>query len=101
MNNDELILRQQHLQIRCAQLRLNLADQVVVLKKPLAVADQARKSAQWLYNNPQWPLGIILLMAALQPRRSIIWTGRLWWTWGVFKRTRAWLDQLPLQNRPN
>lgn len=99
MSNDELILRQQRLQIRCEQLRINLADQVEIFKKPLAIADQARKSMQWLHNNPEWPLGIILLMAALRPRRSIIWTGRLWWTWGMFKRARAWLAQLPLPNR--
>jgi hypothetical protein len=51
MNNNELLLRQHRLLLRSARLRLTLADQSQVFKKPLALADQARNSLQWLYRN--------------------------------------------------
>ena len=97
MSHDELALRQQRLLVRSAQLRLALAEQTQVFKKPLAVADQARTVLQWLYRNPQWPVGALLVLLVLRPRRAIVWGGRLWWAWGRFKRARAWLATRPLQ----
>lgn len=97
MNNDELILRQQRLQMRSMQLRLSLAEQVQVLKRPLAIADQTRKSLQWLSKNPKWPLVALLVLIVLRPRRSIIWGGRLWWAWSTTRRMRDWLAKQPLK----
>lgn len=97
MNNDELLLRQQRLLMRSSELRLNLADQAQVFKRPLAVADQAQAGLQWLYRNPQWPLGALLALVVLRPRRAIILGGRFWWAWGAFKRVRNWMATLPLQ----
>lgn len=99
MNNDELILRQQRLLVRSAQLRLTLAEQTRVFKKPLAVADQAQAGLQWLYRNPQWPLGTLLILIVLRPRRVILWGGRLWWAWKVFNRAQQWIATLPVQRR--
>lgn len=97
MNNDDLALRQQRLLMRSAQLRLTLANQTQVFKTPLAVADQARKVLQWLYRNPQWPLGALLVLVVVRPRRTIIWGGRLWWAWKTFKRARNWMAKPPRQ----
>jgi hypothetical protein len=97
MNNDELALRQQRLLLRSAKLRLNLTDQVQVFKRPLAVADQTQASLQWLYRNPQWPLGALLVLVVLRPRRAIVWGSRLWWAWRTFKRAQNWIAKLPLQ----
>lgn len=99
MNNDELVLRQQRLLMRSAQLRIALADQAQIFKKPLAVADQARSSLQWLYRNPQWPLGALLVLFLLRPRRVILWGGRAWWAWTAFNRARSWVTALSLQRR--
>ena len=99
MNNDELLLRQQRLLARSSQLRLALADQAQVFKRPLAVADQAQASLQWLYRNPQWPLGALLVLVVLRPRRAILWGGRLWWAWNTFKRAQNWIATIPLQRR--
>ena len=88
MNTDELVVRQQRLLLRSAQLRLALAAQVQVLKGPLAVADQARSGLKWLYNNPRWPLGVLLVLLVLRPRRIVLWGGRAWWAWASFKRVR-------------
>lgn len=97
MNNNELVLHQQRLLLRSAQLRLTLAEQTRVFRSPLAVADQARGSLHWLYRNPQWPLGALLILVILRPRRAILWGGRAWWAWAAFKRARKWIATLPLQ----
>ena len=97
MNNDELILRQQRLLMRSSELRIKLTDQVQVFKKPLALVDQARAGLQWLYRNPQWPLGVLLAIVVLRPRRAIIWSSRLWWAWNSVKRVKRFIAKLPIQ----
>lgn len=97
MSNDDLVLRQQRLLMRSIELRINLADQAQVFKQPLAVADQARAALQWLYRNPQWPLGALLVVAVLRPRRAIIWSSRFLLAWRSFKRVRNWISKLPMQ----
>lgn len=99
MNNDELILRQQRLVARSAELRLTLTNQGQVFKKPLAMADQAQAGLQWLYRNPQWPLGAMLVLVVLRPRRVILWGGRLWWAWKTFNRAQKWMAAMPRQRR--
>ena len=97
MNNDDLVLRQQRLVARSAQLRLALADQTQALKKPLAWADQVRKGVTWLRHNPQWPLGAVLVLVVVRPRRAIRWGGRLWWGWQTFRRARHWFESNSLR----
>lgn len=97
MNRDELALRQQRLLVRSAQLRLALADQAQVLRRPLAVADQAQHGLQWLYRNPQWPMGALVLLVLVRPRRAVVWGGRLWWAWRSFKQAQNWLGKRHLQ----
>lgn len=97
MKHDELVLRQQRLLVRSAQLRLVLSDQAQVLRRPLALADQAQSGLQWLYRNPQWPLGALVLVVLVRPRRAIVWGGRLWWAWKTFKQTQKWLTKQSLQ----
>ena len=99
MNNDELVLRQQRLLVRSAQLRLTLADQAQVFKRPLAVADRTQAGLQWLYRNPQWPLGALLVLVVLRPRRVIVWGGRLLGAWNTFNRVQNWIATLPVQRR--
>ncbi len=99
MNNDEILVRQQRLLVRSAQLRLSLADQTQVFRKPLALVDQARSGLQWLNRNPAWPLGALLTLLLLRPKRTLLWGGRLWWGWTTFKRTRSWVAALPVSRR--
>ena len=97
MSNDDLVLRQQRLLMRSVELRSNLTDQAQVFKRPLAVADQARAALQWLYRNPQWPLGALVVVAVLKPRRAIIWSGLFLLAWRSFKRVQNWISKLPMQ----
>jgi hypothetical protein len=92
MNNDDIVLRQQHLLARSAQLRLILSDQTQALRKPLSWVDQAISGMAWLRHNPQWPLGAVLVLAVVRPRGAIRWASRLWWGWQSFKRVRQWLE---------
>lgn len=99
MNKVDPVVRQQRLLARSAELRLSLADQAQVFKKPLALVDQAQAGVQWLYRNPAWPLGAALLLAITRPRRALLLGGRLWWAWGAFKRVRTLVATLPLKQR--
>lgn len=87
----ELAARQQKLLIRSAELRVTLAHQAQALQGPLARADQAVSGARWLRNHPQWPLGALLALAVLRPRRALAWATRVWWGWGLYKKARRWL----------
>ncbi len=91
MPHDELLLRQQRLLTRSAQLRLDLGQQAQAFKRPLDLVDQARAALRWLAANPVWPLGAVMLLAVLRPRGAITWGGRLWWTWNAYKQARAWI----------
>ena len=86
MKHDELVERQQHLQMRSAELRVKLAAQTQVFKQPLLIADQVFSGMQWLWRRPEWSLAGLLLILALRPRRFFSWGGRLWWVWKAFKR---------------
>lgn len=96
MNNDDLILRQQLLLIRSAELRIEFANQVQIIKRPLGMADQARAGLQWLRRNPEWPLGVLFLVVVLRPQAVFRWGGRLWWAWNAYRKTRNLLAALPL-----
>lgn len=97
MNNDDLILRQQRLLAQSAQLRLALNEHTQALKKPLAWVDEVRNSMTWLRQNPQWPLGALLVLVVLRPRRAIRWGGRLWWGWQTLRRARTWVEDKSLR----
>jgi hypothetical protein len=97
MNHHELMLRQQQLLVRSAQLRLSLKNQVQVFKRPLAVADQVQSGLLWLCRNPQLPLGALMILVVLRPRRALGWGGRLWRAWRLFQRTKNLLETLPQQ----
>lgn len=97
MSNDDLVMRQQRLSVRSAELRINLIDQAQVFKRPLASVDRAGVALQWLYRHPQWPLGALVVAAVLKPRRAIIWSGRFLLAWKSFKRVQNWISKLPMQ----
>jgi hypothetical protein len=91
MKHRELLIHQHQLLLRNEQLRIKMADQLQVLRAPLAVADQAQRGLQWLCRNPHWPIGALVLLLVLRPRRAALWGGRWWWIWKTFKKTRDWL----------
>lgn len=94
MSPNELQLRQQRLLIRSTELRLQLRADLQRLQGPAAVADQVKSAFLWLYQNPLWPAGVLLLLMVLKPRRALVWTGKLWWLWKSAGLVRRWRDTL-------
>ena len=89
MNHTELILQQQRLLLRSAKLRHDMGAQAASLQKPLALADQAWSTGRWLVRHPEWPIGALLIVALLRPKRTLIWGTRLWWGWRALQRART------------
>ena len=85
MNNRALQLHQQRLLLRSSALRLDLAAQAQIFKRPLALADRMSETVQWLYRNPQWPLGLVLILLVVRPGRTLVWAGRVWWLWKTLR----------------
>lgn len=90
MTPNELQQRQQHLLIRSTELRLQLRSDLQSLQRPAAVADQVGAGLAWLYQHPQWPAGVLVLLLVLKPKRALAWTGKLWWLWKSARVLRHW-----------
>jgi hypothetical protein len=78
--------RQQQLMARSGRLRQRLADDVQVLRRPLALADQVRHGWQWLRAHPEVLAGSALLLALVQPRRAWRLASRAWAGWQLWQR---------------
>ncbi len=87
MPSDPLALRHQRLVARSGQLRQEWVRQVQVLQQPLSLADRALTGLNWLARHPLWPLGTVLVVLVLRPRRALRWGGRVWWAWTTLRRT--------------
>lgn len=95
MKHAELILRQQRLLLRSAELRLALAEQLQILENRLSFFDRTRDTLQWLYRYPLWPTAGLLVLLVWWPKRAVLWGSRLWWIWQAFDRARDWITSRP------
>lgn len=91
MQHYDLLLRQQQLLTHSAQLRVKLGQQAQVLQGPLALADQARATFNWLLGNPVWPMLAGLALLGWKPLGVLTWGSRLWWLWRGYQKLRLWL----------
>jgi hypothetical protein len=89
MKNTALLIRQQTLLLRSAQLRERLSAEARVLIKPLRVLDQGQRGVQWLASHPLVPASALLVVAVLKPKRTLIWGGRLWQAWKTYQSIKA------------
>jgi hypothetical protein len=79
--------RRAQLLMRSAALRLQMAHDGQTLEAPLAVADTMRAALHWLWRHPEWPIGGMVVLAVLRPRRAWRWAARVWWAWRMWQRT--------------
>lgn len=87
----ELQLKRERLLVRSAELRLAVGRQAQALQTPLAIADQVRAGVGWLRRNPEWPLGALVVLVVLRPRRALRWASRAWWSWRLWRKAaRLW-----------
>lgn len=93
MSHADLIERQQRLLARSALLRDSMESQSLVIKRPLAAADQVRHGMQWLYSHPQWPVAAMVVLIVLKPRRFLTWGGRMLWAWSSFQKAQKLLNR--------
>ena len=100
MNKSELLLSQKLLLARSARLRQDFGIQAANFKNPLLSVDRLYKGWQWLNKNPIWPLGAMLTVLVLRPKRTLVMGLRLWSAWKTFKKIKKWLVSLPLQKIP-
>ena len=81
-----LLERQAQLQWRSSLLRDDLLLQVQAAGPALGWADRGVSAWRWLRSHPQWPLGGLLALAAVRPRRMLRWAGRSLWLWQLWRR---------------
>ena len=86
--------RGRQLQARSAALRGQVAVDADVLRTPLALADQVRRSWHWLKANPQWVGVAVALLVVWRPRRLAWLAGRLWAGWRLWQRLHRWRSRL-------
>jgi len=84
-------LRRERLLLRSAALRVQLARDAQGLATPLAIADTVGDAARWLWRHPEWPLGALVMLVVLRPRRAWRWASRGWWAWRLWQRGRRLL----------
>lgn len=87
----QLELRRQALVLRSATLRVELTQQVSVLERPLALADEVRFCWRWLRQNPEVPVGIAVALVVARPSRAWRWARRGWGVWRLVRRARSLL----------
>ena len=95
----ELLARRERLRLRSAELRLRIAGDAQVLRSPLALADQVRSGVHWLRTHPEWPLGALVMVVIVRPRRALRWAGKLWWGWRLWRRAQRALALLAQAQR--
>lgn len=87
---DAAAQRQRQLQDRSARLRGRLADDLQVLRGPLALADRLRLGWRWLHVHPEALAGAAMLLAVARPRRIWRLASRSWALWQLWRRLRRW-----------
>ncbi len=85
-----LQLRQMELRLRSAELRVELANDTLALRRPIALTDRFYQGYLWLRERPHWLLGgagaTAAMLALLRPRRLLRWTASGLWAWRLASR---------------
>jgi hypothetical protein len=92
LSRDELLQRRERLLLRSGQLRREWALHADALRAPLGVADRARSATVWLVQHPEWPIGAVVLIVLLRPRRALRWASYAWQGYGVYRRVQRVLQ---------
>jgi hypothetical protein len=85
MRSNDLLARQQQLCERSAQLRLAWVREIQCVKSPLSLGDQLLRSAAWIRRKPVLSAVAAMLLLAWQPKRAVVWGGRIVWGWNLFQ----------------
>ena len=76
--------------MRSAELRVELANDALALRRPIALADRCYQGCLWLRERPHWLLGgagaTAAVLALLRPRRVLRWAAGGLWAWRLLTR---------------
>lgn len=81
--------RRERLVAQAAMQRKALAQDIEPWRIPLALADQGLAALRYVKTHPEWVVGVVVLLAALRPRRVGKWLGRGWVSWRVMHGLRG------------
>lgn len=81
--------RRERLVAQASAQRAALAENIEPWRTPLALADQGLNTLRYIGRHPVWIAGVVVLIAALTPRRAGKWLGRGWMTWQVMHKLRG------------
>ena len=81
--------RRERLVTQAAAQRVVLAQNIEPWRIPLALADQGLTALRYIKRNPEWIVGVVVLLAALRPGHVGKWLGRGWVTWQVVQKLRG------------
>jgi hypothetical protein len=85
----QLAQRRERLVVQASVQRAALAENIEPWRTPLALADQGLSVLRYIRRNPEWITGVVVLIAAIGPRRAGKWLGRGWMTWQVIHKLRG------------
>ena len=94
MNKKMILLteRRERLVAQAATQRRALAHDIEPWRTPLALADKGINALRFVSRHPKSIVGVIALIAILQPRSAGKWLGRGWVTWQLMHNLRGRLE---------
>ena len=94
MNKKMILLteRRERLIAQAAAQRQALAHDIEPWRTPLALADKGINALRFVSRHPKSIVGVIALIAILQPRSAGKWLGRGWVTWQLMHKLRSRSD---------
>jgi len=91
---EELAQRKQWLLVRSDQLRQGFKQNLQQLALPLAKLDSTVQGLRWLAAHPLLPLGALVSVFLLSPRKTAGWIPRILWGWTMYRKAKDWLSLL-------
>lgn len=90
-DRDELMRRRGELVARSRALREQWGRDAAGLKPAFGVADSLRAGVDWLFRHPEWPIGALVVVAVVRPRRVLKLAGAMWTGYGVYRQVRRFV----------
>ena len=84
----ELVLKQQHLQLRIASQRLQLQQQMAPVLPLFVLCDRLRAGVEFIRQRPYFMAAATALLLVIRPRPTFRWLRRGLVAWQFFSRLR-------------
>lgn len=85
----QIAARRERIIAKAASQRGALAQHVEPWRTPLALADQGINVLRYLKHHPEGIVGVLIVLAAVRPKRIATWLGRGWVSWQLLQTLRS------------